>query len=92
MFNADETLLSVNSAGEYHFVRVTAAMRKAHNVISKRLQLLGSMTPFAGADGSVPFIAMVIKAKDGSAVDLAVLNEEATKTVFIHLIIYTIMC
>jgi hypothetical protein len=65
LFNADETLLTVSSKNEARLVRMTDSLRKAHRTQSMRLNTVGSVLPFVGANGDVPFIAIILKADEG---------------------------
>jgi hypothetical protein len=62
IFNADETLLTVSSKNEARLARMTDSFRKAHRTKAIRLNTVGSILPFASANGDVPFIAIILKA------------------------------
>lgn len=65
LFNADETLMTVNSSGEIKFVRMLDSVRKAHQSKTMRLNTIGSMTPFVNAAGEVYLIVYCLKAPEG---------------------------
>lgn len=67
LFNVDETLLNISRDGDIRMLRMTSALRKAHQKKHMRFNTVGSMLPFVSASGEVPFIALVIKAEEGSS-------------------------
>jgi hypothetical protein len=79
LFNADETLMTVNSSGEVKFVRMLDAVRKAHQSKSTRLNTIGSMTPFVNAAGEVYLIVYCLKAPEGKSVSFNVAIEKEAK-------------
>ncbi len=86
LFNADETLMTVNSSGEVKFVRMLDSVRKAHQSKSIRLSTIGSMTPFVNAAGEVYLIVYCLKAPEGKAVsfNVAIERELKSRQVFSH--------
>ncbi len=65
LFNADETLMTVNSKGELNFVKLVDSVRKAHHDTAIRLNTIGSMIPFVNAAGEVILVVYCLKAKNG---------------------------
>ncbi len=65
LFNADETLMTVNSKGELIFVKLLDSVRKAHHDTALRLNTIGSMIPFVNAAGEVLLVVYCLKAKNG---------------------------
>ena len=65
LFNADETLMTVNSKGELNFVKLVDSVRKAHHDTAMRLNAIGSMIPFVNAAGEVLLVVYCLKAKNG---------------------------
>jgi hypothetical protein len=64
-FNADETLMTVNSKGELNSIKLLDAVRKAHHDTALRLNTIGSMIPFVNAAGEVLLVVYCLKAKNG---------------------------
>lgn len=82
LFNTDETLLTVSSKNEGKLVRMTDSLRKAHRTKSSRLNTVGSVLPFAGANGDVPFIAVILKAEEGKKTAFRMIIESQLKKKF----------
>jgi hypothetical protein len=82
LFNADEFLLTVSSNKEFKIVKLLDSDRKAHNTRAKRLNTVGSIIPFVGANGDVLFIAICIKGDEGKNVTFRLEAQKAVREHF----------
>lgn len=72
VFNTDETLITVSKGGVARLLRLTRSNYKAVSKKLKRLNTIGSYTPFVNAAGEVLLEVICIKAVEGSKVQFNV--------------------
>jgi len=78
LFNADEFLLTVSSKHEFDVLKLIDSDRKAHDTRAQRMGTVGSIVPFVGANGDVPFVGICIKGEEGKT---ATFNIDAEATI-----------
>jgi len=72
VFNTDETIITVSKGGEARLLRLTRSSYRTVAKQLKRLNTIGSYTPFVNAAGEVLLEVICIKAGPGAKVQFNV--------------------